>query len=38
VLPRDAEVERKLLERLPEEYRPLFLKCLKMMVAPLDES
>lgn len=34
VLPRDAEVERKLLERLPEEYRPLFLKCLKLIVAP----
>lgn len=34
VLPRDAEVERKVLERLPEEYRPLFLKCLKMMVMP----
>ena len=38
VLPRDADVERKLLERLPEEYRPLFLKCLKMMVAPVDEG
>lgn len=34
VLPRDFEVERKLLERLPEEYRPLFLKCLKLMVVP----
>lgn len=34
VLPRDAEVEKKLLERLPEEYRPLFLKCLKLLVAP----
>lgn len=33
VLPRDAEVEKKLLERLPEEYRPLFLKCLKLIVA-----
>ena len=34
VLPRDFEVERKLLERLPEEYRPLFLKCLKLMLVP----
>ncbi|MBA1291628.1 MarR family winged helix-turn-helix transcriptional regulator [Pseudomonas japonica] len=37
VLPRDFEVERKLLERLPEEYRPLFLKCLKLIVSPEDE-
>ena len=34
VLPRDALVERRLLERLPEEYRPLFMKCLRMMVEP----
>lgn len=34
VLPRDADVERKLLERLPEEYRPLFIKCLKLLVTP----
>ncbi|WP_324747521.1 MarR family winged helix-turn-helix transcriptional regulator [Pseudomonas veronii] len=34
VLPRDFDVEKKLLERLPEEYRSLFLKCLKLMVTP----
>lgn len=32
VLPRDANIETRLLERLPEEYRPLFLKCLKVLV------
>ncbi|HGM5580441.1 TPA: MarR family winged helix-turn-helix transcriptional regulator [Pseudomonas putida] len=37
VLPRDADVERKLLERLPEEYRPLFLKCLKLLVSTEQE-
>ena len=34
VMPRDANVERRLLERLPEEYRPLFVKCLRMLVDP----
>lgn len=33
VMPRDAHIEASLLERLPEEYRPLFLKCLKVLVA-----
>ncbi len=33
-MPRDLLVERRLLERLPEEYRPLFIKCLRMMVEP----
>jgi DNA-binding MarR family transcriptional regulator len=40
VMPRDEAVERRLLERLPEEYRPLFMKCLRMLLqqpAP-DES
>lgn len=32
IMPRDARVEAAVLERLPEEYRPLFLKCLKMLV------
>ena len=32
VMPRDALVERRVLERLPEEYRPLFVKCLRMLV------
>lgn len=34
VMPRDVLVERRFLERLPEEYRPLFLKCIRMIVAP----
>ncbi|HLU00198.1 MAG TPA: MarR family winged helix-turn-helix transcriptional regulator [Burkholderiaceae bacterium] len=34
VMPRDAIVEQKVLERLPEEFRLLFLKCLKMIVEP----
>lgn len=34
VMPRDAEVEARVLARLPEEYRPLFMKCLKMLVDP----
>ena len=34
VMPRDMQVERQLLSRLPEEYRPLFLKCLRMIVEP----
>lgn len=34
VMPRDLRVERRVLERLPEEYRPLFMKCLRMMVEP----
>jgi DNA-binding MarR family transcriptional regulator len=34
VMPRDIQVERRVLERLPEEYRPLFVKCLHMLVAP----
>ena len=34
VMPRDALVERRLLEKLPEEYRPLFVKCLRLLVEP----
>ena len=34
VMPRDTLVERRVLERLPEEYRPLFIKCLRMLVEP----
>lgn len=33
VLPRDSRVEDDLLGKLPEEYRSLFIKCLKMMVS-----
>lgn len=32
VLPRDVELEHELLARLPQEYRPLFIKCLRLMV------
>jgi len=32
VMPRDGRVEQQVLERLPEEYRPLFLKCLRLIV------
>ena len=38
VLPRDAEVESALLARLPEEYRPLFMKCLRLLVSPLQDQ
>jgi DNA-binding MarR family transcriptional regulator len=34
VMPRDQAVERRVLERLPDEYRALFLKCLRMIVEP----
>lgn len=34
VMPRDALVERRLLEKLPEEYRALFVKCLRLLVEP----
>ena len=32
VLPGDALVEKRIMEPLPEELRPLFVKCLKVMV------
>jgi DNA-binding MarR family transcriptional regulator len=32
VLPRDLEVERKVIEPLPPELRPIFVKCLRIMV------
>ena len=31
ILPRDGNVEAKVLEPLPEEYRALFIKCLRIM-------
>jgi DNA-binding MarR family transcriptional regulator len=34
IMPRDLLVERRVLERLPEEYRQLFIKCVRMMVEP----
>jgi DNA-binding MarR family transcriptional regulator len=32
VMPRDMQVEQKVLERLPAEYRPLFIKCVRLIV------
>jgi DNA-binding MarR family transcriptional regulator len=32
VMPRDASVEERLLERLPVEYRALFMKCLRLLL------
>jgi DNA-binding MarR family transcriptional regulator len=32
VLPRDKRVEERVIEPLPPELRPLFIKCLKIMV------
>jgi DNA-binding MarR family transcriptional regulator len=34
VMPRDAMVEARVLERLPEEYRALFVKCLRLIAEP----
>lgn len=34
VMPRDMRVEREVLERLPAEYRPLFIKCVRLIVEP----
>lgn len=31
ILPRDALVESRVIDPLPEEYRPLFVKCLKIL-------
>ncbi|MCA8157935.1 MarR family winged helix-turn-helix transcriptional regulator [Burkholderia contaminans] len=31
VMPRDSAVEERLLARLPEEYRSLFVKCLRLI-------
>lgn len=35
VMPRDVMVERRILECLPEEYRPLFIKCIRLLAEPL---
>lgn len=32
VLPRDQQVEERVIQPLPPELRPLFIKCLKIMV------
>lgn len=38
VMPRDLEVERRLVERLPPEYRPLFVKCLRLLIDPESDK
>lgn len=38
VMPRDMRVERAVLERLPAEYRPLFIKCVRLLVEPPPAS
>lgn len=38
VMPRDLEVERRIAERLPPEYRPLFTKCLRLLIDPDAEA
>ena len=32
VMPRDSRVEQQVLEKLPEEYRALFVKCLRLII------
>ena len=34
VMVRDAQVEQRVLDQLPEEYRALFFKCLRLLVEP----
>ena len=31
IMPRDLQLEKKILETLPEEYRPIFMKCLRII-------
>ncbi len=38
VMPRDVLVEQRVLDRLPEEYRPLFVKCLRLLVEPAGDD
>jgi DNA-binding MarR family transcriptional regulator len=38
VMPKDAAVEDQLLEKLPPEYRALFVKCLRLIAEVGDES
>lgn len=38
VMPRDLLVEERILERLPEEYRALFMKCVRMLLDPKSAS
>ncbi|EFF73140.1 MarR family winged helix-turn-helix transcriptional regulator [Achromobacter piechaudii] len=40
ILPKDAQVEAQVLAPIPEELRPVFLKCLRLMAGlePQDEA
>jgi len=38
VMPRDVLLEQKVLERLPAEYRPLFIKCVRLIIDPSSED
>lgn len=38
VMPHDAEVEKAVLAPLPPEYRPLFVKCLRLMTSVEKED
>jgi len=38
VMPRDIALERMLLERLPAEYRPLFIKCMRLIIEQPTED
>lgn len=32
VMPRDVRLEQQVMERLPAEYRPLFMKCIRLLI------
>ncbi len=38
VMPRDVLLEQKVLERLPAEYRPLFIKCVRLIIEPPSDD
>ncbi len=38
VMPRDVLLEQKVLERLPAEYRPLFIKCVRLIIGPASRD
>jgi DNA-binding MarR family transcriptional regulator len=38
VMPRDVRLEQKVLERLPVEYRPLFVKCMRLIIEQTSDD
>lgn len=34
VMPRDVRLEQQVMDRLPPEYRPLFIKCIRLLIEP----